>query len=81
MKTSFVVSAILENFFFTTLEEAQQDFQWGVETCKKEKISGTIYLYEIPINTNEELNENDYFLSCLENETAEEIKTQTLNNN
>lgn len=68
--TTFIVSTQTENHFFKTLEDAQQDFQWAVETCKKEKISGTIYLYEMPKKTDEELSENDYFLSCLANKKA-----------
>jgi hypothetical protein len=80
MKNLFVVSAVTENHFFNTIEEAKKDFQCGVETCKKEKISGTIYLYEIPAQIENEdnyLSHNDkdkHFHLCLENETAKEIE-------
>jgi len=79
MKNTFVVSTITENHFFSTLEKAKEDFQWGIETCEKLKITGEICIYELPENLDENITESEHFLNCLDNGTAEEIETQTLN--
>ena len=83
-ETTFVVSAITENHFCDTLEDAQNDFETGVAEAKKIGIDGTFYLYEIPAlieNEDDYLtyeDKNKHFLLCLENETAEEIEKEEI---
>ena len=78
MNTTFVVSTSNENHFFSTLEEAQKDKKWGIDTMKKIGVKGDIILFEIPENEDEYVSAQDHFIKCLENETAEEIEKETV---
>jgi hypothetical protein len=84
METTFVVSGITENHFCNTLEDAQNDFEAGIAEAKKTGVKGTFYLYEIPAQIENEDDylttaDNDkYFISCLENETVEEIEKEEI---
>jgi len=73
-ETVFVVSDNSENHFSTSLEEAEYDFEGIIDYYKEKKISGTIYLFEIPKQLTDELSDNDHFLLCLDNKSANEIK-------
>ena len=78
MNTTFVVSTSNENHFFDTLEDAQNDMEWGIDEMKKIGIKSDIVLFEIPEKENEDLSEQDHFIKCLENETAVEIEKETV---
>ena len=78
MNTTFVVSTSNENHFFSTLEEAQKDMEWGIDEMNKIGVKGDIILFEIPENENEDLSTKDHFIKCLENETAVEIEKETV---
>jgi hypothetical protein len=84
MNTTFVTSGNNENHFFSTLEEAQTDLETGIDFYKKEKITGTIYIYEIPSLEEAEddvltqQDKHNHFIKCLENETAIEIEKETV---
>jgi len=75
MKT-LVVSTSNENHFFSTRKEAKKDMQWGIDTLKKLQIKDTVYLYEMPSKTNDDLTDQEHFINCLSNNTAKELKKE-----
>ena len=78
MKTTYVISTTNENQFETSLSAAATNFNNAISALKEMKQNDTVRLFSIPVNENSEISENDYLISCLENNTAIEIKAENV---